>query len=67
MTNFIQPLEGTSPFGIQLADALAAQLSKGEKPLGVVDRASFKSLLQQERLSPLTQTGEPVARGSAKS
>jgi TonB family protein len=46
---------GTSPFGIQLADALAAQLAVGEKHFTVIDRNAFREKARQEKLSAGSQ------------
>jgi hypothetical protein len=66
VTNFVLPGRGSPPFGIQLADALATQLSAGDNPYTVVDRTSFRNLLHQERFSPESQESVPTARWLAR-
>jgi TonB family protein len=61
VTNFVLPDGHTSPGGLQLADALAAQLSQSAKTSAVIDRSQFESFLQKERLSSELQSEEPVA------
>jgi hypothetical protein len=45
-----------------LADALASQLSQGEKPFEVIDRAAARKFAQQERVSAQNQAAELMAR-----
>jgi TonB family protein len=66
ITSFVFPGSGTSQFGIQLADALAAQLSQGEKGFEVVDRATARKFAQQERVSAQNQASELMARWIAR-
>jgi len=66
ITSFVFPGSGTSQFGIQLADALAAQLSQGEKGFEVVDRAAARKFAQQERVSAQNQASELMARWIAR-
>jgi TonB family protein len=61
VTNFVLPDGHASPGGLQLADALSAQLSQVEKTSAVIDRSLFQSFLQRERLSAQLQNEEPVA------
>jgi TonB family protein len=60
VTDFIFTGKGVTPFGIQLADLLSAQLSRDD--FTVVDRTKVQNLIQQERLSPLTLQSVDVVR-----
>lgn len=66
ITSFVFPGSGTSQFGIQLADALASQLSQGENPFEVIDRATARKFAQQERVSAQNQATELMARWLAR-
>jgi len=66
VTNFVYPGKGSPPFAVQLADALAIQLSQGEKSFAVVDRPSFRNLLDEERFSPEGQESAATARWLAR-
>ncbi len=61
MTDFIFVGKGVTPFGIQLADLLSAQLSRDD--FKVVDRTKVQSLIQRERLAPLNFQSVEVVRG----
>ncbi|MGB9509521.1 MAG: TonB family protein [Candidatus Acidiferrum sp.] len=52
--------KGVTPFGIQLADLLSAQLSRDG--FTAVDRTRVQNLIQQKRLSPLGLQSVDVAR-----
>jgi TonB family protein len=59
VADFIFSGKGVTPFGIQLADLLSAQLSKDG--FAVVGRSDVQNLIQRERLSPLNlQSAEAV-------
>ncbi len=60
VADFIFIGKGVTPFGIQLADLLSAQLSRDD--FTVVDRTKVQNLIQQERLSPLSLQSVDVAR-----
>jgi TonB family protein len=52
VTDFIFTGKGVTPFGIQLADLLTAQLAQDDYT--VVDRVEVHNLMQRDRLSPLS-------------
>jgi TonB family protein len=60
VTDFIFIGKGVTPFGIQLADLLSAQLSRDD--FTVVDRTKVQNLIQRERTSPLNLQSVEVAR-----
>jgi TonB family protein len=60
VADFIFIGKGVTPFGIQLADLLSAQLSRDD--FTVVDRTKVQNLIQRERLSPLSLQSVDVAR-----
>jgi TonB family protein len=60
VTDFLYVGKGVTPFGIQLADLLSAQLSRDG--FTIVDRKEIQSLIQRERLSPLNFTSPVVVQ-----
>jgi TonB family protein len=60
VADFLFTGRGLTPFGIQLADLLSAQLSRDD--FTVVDRTKVQNLIQRERLSPLSLQSVDVAR-----
>jgi TonB family protein len=60
VADFLFTGKGLTPFGIQLADLLSAQLSRDD--FTVVDRTKIQNLIQRERLSPLNLQSVDVAR-----
>jgi TonB family protein len=60
VADFIFIGKGVTPFGIQLADLLSAQLSRDD--FTVIDRTKVQNLIQRERLSPLSLQSVDVAR-----
>jgi hypothetical protein len=60
VTDFIFTGKGLTPFGIQLADLLSAQLSKDG--FTVIDRTKIQNLIQRDRLSPLNFQSAEVVR-----
>jgi TonB family protein len=60
VTDFMFIGKGLTPFGIQLADLLSAQLSRDG--FTVADRTKVQSLIQRERLSPLNLQAAEVVR-----
>lgn len=60
VANFIFTGKGVTPFGIQLADLLSAELS--ENDFQVVDRTKVQNLMRWEQLSPDSLQSVNVAR-----
>lgn len=60
VADFLFTGKGVTPFGIQLADLLSGQLSRDG--FAVVDRTEVQTLVQRERLSPLSLQSVDVAR-----
>lgn len=50
VTNLILPSGDTSPLGMQLADAFAAEIASQSSDFSVVERSRLRSFLEQERI-----------------
>jgi TonB family protein len=60
VTDFLFTGKGVTPFGIQLADLLSAQLFKDG--FAVADRSEVQNLIQRDRLSPLNLQAPEAVR-----
>jgi hypothetical protein len=65
VTDFLSPEEKISPYGIKLADALAAEMARQHKGFHLVDRSLLQrelEKLREERVPANVQHSVPVAR-----